>query len=139
MLPTLEDYERLAYGLPNAFPVIRHSTLVVVRRGPAFAEVTGEIAFDYGIALGVWEDLNFVRGVIQGYSYWVTRGEERLYWYDPQPHPQDQSLAGTFPHHKHIPPDMKRNRVPAPGISFTQPNLPFLVEEIERELLAPAG
>jgi hypothetical protein len=32
-------------------------------------------------------------------------------------------------------PDIKHNRVPAPGISFEQPNLPFLIEEIEREIL----
>jgi len=44
-------------------------------------------------------------------------------------------LASTHPHHKHIQPDIKHHRVPAPGISFSQPNLPFLIEEIERTLL----
>lgn len=44
-------------------------------------------------------------------------------------------LASTHPHHKHIPPDIKHNRIPAPGLSFTRPNLPFLIEEIERDLL----
>ncbi len=39
------------------------------------------------------------------------------------------------PHHKHVPPDIKRNRIPAPALSFTRPNLPLLIEEIERELL----
>jgi len=39
------------------------------------------------------------------------------------------------PHHKHISPDLKHNRIPAPGISFKQPNLPTLIEEIEREVL----
>jgi len=38
-------------------------------------------------------------------------------------------------HHKHIPPNIKRNRTPAPGLSFTRPNLSFLIEEIEREIL----
>jgi len=52
------------------------------------------------------------------------------------PHPNDPTLASTYPHHKHIPPDIKHNRIPAPGLSFTQPNLPFVIEEIERELLA---
>lgn len=33
-----------------------------------------------------------------------------------------------------IPPDIKRNRVPAPGLSFTQPNLPILLQEIEQEV-----
>jgi len=75
-------------------------------------------------------------GQIRGYSYEVWYGDEQLYWYDSQPHPDDPSLASTHPHHKHIPPDIKHNRVPAPGLSFTQPNLPFLIEEIEGELLS---
>jgi hypothetical protein len=44
-------------------------------------------------------------------------------------------LASAHPHHKHVPPDIKRHRIPAPGLSFTRPNLPFLIEEIEREVL----
>lgn len=133
MLPTLSDYERLVYTLPDRYPSIRHSTLVVARHGPAFAELTGAIEFEGGITLTVWEDLNFASGVIQGYSYAVSRGEERLYWYDPQPHPNDPTLASTSPHHKHIPPDIKHHRVPAPGISFEYPNLPGLIEELDRD------
>jgi hypothetical protein len=38
---------------------------------------------------------------------------------------------GTHPHHKHVLPDIKHNRVPAPGISFEHPNLPTLIEAIE--------
>ena len=83
----------------------------------------------------VWEDLDFARGMIRGYSYSVGRQGERLYWYDPQPHPNDSSLASTFPHHKHTPPDIKHHRVPAPGIGFDQPNLPILIEEIEHGVL----
>ncbi len=135
MLPDIEAYEHLVYTLPQTFPSIRRSTLIVIRRGPTIAEVTGEVEFDQGIILGVWEDLNFARGVIQAYSYWVEREGERLYWYDSQPHPNDPSLASTFPHHKHIPPNIKRHRVPAPGLSFDQPNLPFLIREIEETLL----
>lgn len=45
-------------------------------------------------------------------------------------------LASTHPHHKHIPPDIKHNRArwapAAPSLSFTQPNLPFLIAEIEQ-------
>lgn len=52
-------------------------------------------------------------------------------WYDPQPHPNDPSLASTHPHHKHVPPDIKHNRIPAPGLSFDRPNLPYLIAEIE--------
>jgi hypothetical protein len=32
-------------------------------------------------------------------------------------------------------PNIKHHRVPAPGISFEQPNLPTLIEEIQREIL----
>jgi hypothetical protein len=39
------------------------------------------------------------------YEYAVDRRGERLYWYDPQPHPNDPALTGTFPHHKHVQPD----------------------------------
>ena len=67
-------------------------------------------------------------------DYEVWRGSEKLYWYDSQPHPTDSTLASTDPHHKHIPPDIKHHRVTAPGLSFDQPNLPILIEEIERSL-----
>jgi hypothetical protein len=33
--------------------------------------------------------------------------------------------------HKHLPPDIKHHRIPASEMSFTQPNLPVLVREIE--------
>ncbi len=135
MLPPLPDYERLVYTLQAVYPSIKYSTLVVIRRGPAFAELSGSLAFPGDIVLHVWEDLNFARGVIQAYSYTVEQAGQRLYWYDPQPHPNDPTLSSTFPHHKHIPPDIKHHRIPAPGLSFDQPNLPFLIEEIERTLL----
>jgi hypothetical protein len=108
---------------------------MVIRHGPTIAEITGQVEFDRAIILGVWEDLNFARGVIQAYSYWVQREGDELYWYDPQPHPDDPSLANTFPHHKHIPPNIKRHRIPAPGLSFSQPNVPSLIREIEEMFL----
>ena len=70
--------------------------------------------------------------VISRYGYEVWRGSEKLYWYDSQPHPGDPKLAATDPHHKHIPPDIKHNRIPALGFSFNEPNLPRLIEEIEQ-------
>jgi hypothetical protein len=47
------------------------------------------------------------------------------------PYPNDPALASTHPHHKHIPPDIKHNRIPAPNMNFTQPNLPALISDIE--------
>jgi Family of unknown function (DUF6516) len=77
------------------------------------------------------EEPDFAAGLITSYSYEVYRGDERLYWYDDFPHPEDLTLAATFPHHKHVPPDIKHHRIPAPDISFTHPNLPGLLREIE--------
>ena len=34
-----------------------------------------------------------------------------------------------------LPPDIKQHRVPAPGISFAQPNLPILIQDITRQML----
>ncbi|MCL4860778.1 MAG: hypothetical protein KJZ93_15285 [Caldilineaceae bacterium] len=99
--------------------------------------MTGQLLFAQDITLSVWEDLDFDERVITGYSYGVVRGAERLYWYDPQPHPHIPELASTHPHHKHAPPDIKHHRIPAPGLSFTEPNLPFLIREIEQILLNP--
>ena len=69
------------------------------------------------------------------YRTWLDRQaeyrNEKLYWYDSQSHPSDPALQSTDPHHKHIPPDLKHHRTSAPQMSFTQPNLPTLIREIE--------
>lgn len=135
---SLRDYETFVYTLPQQFPRILRSTLTVIRRGRYRAEVMGELLFPAGIRLSVYEHLTWDEGAvaIEGYSYEVWRGSEKLYWYDSQPHPNDVALAATDPHHKHVAPNIKHHRIPAPGLSFTQPNLPFLIEQIERGFLA---
>lgn len=35
----------------------------------------------------------------------------------------------SLPHHFHEPPDIKHHRRPAPGLSFTSPNLPALIAD----------
>lgn len=77
------------------------------------------------------EELDFDEHLIASYVYEVYQGNEKLYWYDDFPHPNDPTLASTHPHHKHVPPNIKRNRIPAPGLSFQKPNLPFILEEVE--------
>jgi len=62
-----------------------------------------------------------------------------LYWYDSQPHPNDPTVQSTYPHHKHIPPNMKHDRIPAPEMSFNQPNLPMLIREIENLIMKAEG
>ena len=135
---SLHDYETFIYSLPQRVSDIVSSTLVVARRGARFATVVGEIIFDGGYRLVVKERLNFHSGpiVLQRYGYEVWCGTDKLYWYDSQPHPDDPHLASTHPHHKHVPPDIKHNRIPAPGLSFDRPNLPFLIEEIQQEFLS---
>lgn len=68
---------------------------------------------------------------LRSYGYEVWLAGDKLYWYDSQPHPHIPELADTHPHHKHIPSDINHNRVPASGLSFDAPNLPFLIQEIE--------
>ena len=87
--------------------------------------------FSNGIRLRLREELDFDAGLITSYGYEVYRGAERLYWYDDFPHPNDPNLVSTFPHHKHVPPDIKHNRIPALEIRFNRPNLPVLIREIE--------
>lgn len=134
---SLREYERFVYTLQQRFPSITRSTLVVAQRGRLFAELGGELMFADGYRLDVYERLSWETGAltIEGYSYEVWRGGEKLYWYDSQPHPHDPALASSHPHHKHILPDIKRHRIPAPDLSFTEPNLSFLIHEIESELL----
>jgi hypothetical protein len=87
--------------------------------------------FAKGFRLRLREEVDFDAALITSYGYEAYRGAERLYWYDDFPHPHDLALAATFPHHKHLPPNMRRNRVPAPGISFHHPNLSRIIDEIE--------
>jgi hypothetical protein len=136
-LTTLADYEVFVYSLQDRFPAITRSTLTLIRHGKGIAELRGDVEFEGAVRLGVREYLRFdlePPRLLQ-YSYEVWRGSEKQYWYDSQPHPDDSTLASTYPHHKHVPPDIKRNRIPAPGLGFTSLNLLFLIEEIEREIL----
>ena len=132
-LQSLPEYEQFVYTLQQRYSSIHRSTLTIVRRSAAVARLIGELEIG-GYRLVVREKLAFDSeiGPITGYGYEVWRGSEKLYWYDSQAHPNDPALASTHPHHKHVHPNIKRNRVPAPGLSFTNPNLPFLIQEIEK-------
>jgi hypothetical protein len=133
---SLRDYEEFVYTLSQRFPFVVSSTLVVICRGARMVTVSGEIFFSQGYRLVVKERLTFDTGplVLGRYGYEVWCGDEKLYWYDSQPHPHDPKLSTTAPHHKHVPPDIKHHRIPAAGLSFVSPNLPFLIQEVN-ELL----
>ncbi|MBI3360772.1 MAG: hypothetical protein HY023_06640 [Chloroflexi bacterium] len=131
MLASIESYSRFVYArLDNAASIRRH-TVRLYTDSAATGVLEGRVEFEGDLALSVFERLDFGRSRILFYSYEIYRGDELLTWYDPQPHPDDPSLASTHPHHKHVPPDIKHHRIPAPGISFSEPNLPVLISEVE--------
>jgi hypothetical protein len=129
-LQSLAGYSRFIAELLDRSTVQR-STVAVWSASPYTGIAEGEVFFSHGFRLRLREELDFAAGLITAYGYEVYEGEERLYWYDDFPHPHDPTVAATFPHHKHVPPDIKRNRILAPEISFTSPNLPQLIREIE--------
>jgi hypothetical protein len=157
-LRTRETYEQFLYTLIAQYPSILHSTLVYASSGTYLGRAEGFLLFDGSIVLCVLEHLTFLaHGEIEHYGYEVSRSKltveqllglsaaryctpayphkEKLYWYDSFAHPHDSSLASTTPHHKHIHPNIKRHRVPAPELAFTTPNLPFLIQEVELMLI----
>jgi len=136
VLASIESYSRAIYTLLDSKPSVRVHMIRIYPRGALVGVMEGRVEFDRGVVLRVYERLDFARRRIMAYSYEVWQGQLQLYWYDPQEHPQDASLASSFPHHKHVPPDMKHHRIPAPNLSFTRPNLPVLIAEIERDLLS---
>lgn len=129
-LKSLADYSHFVVELLDR-PTVERSTMVVWSNSPYTGVAEGEIFFSQDFRLRIREEMDFDAGLIISYGYEAYQSEERLYWYDDFPHPNDSSLASTFPHHKHIPPDIKRNRIPAPEMSFTHPNLPVIIQEIE--------
>ena len=134
---TSQDYELFLYTLPEQFTSIHRSTMTFVRRGASLARVAGELFFEHGFRLVARERLvsHPLPLQLEEYGYEIWQGDEKLYWYDSQPHPDEPDLQNTPPHHKHIPPDTKHSRIPAPQMRLTQPNFPVLMREIE-ELIA---
>lgn len=135
------DYELFIYLIVESFPLIERSTLTFVRQGATLARVAGELYFADNYRVVVRERIVYDRlpAEIDWYGYEVWRGSEKLYWYDSQPHPNEPKLQSTHPHHKHVPPDIKHNRVPAPKMSFVKPNLPAIVAEVEALIRSQAS
>lgn len=134
------EYEYLLYSLPGDHAGVCSSSLHLYPNSPTTCLVRGSVWFDSGLELQVFEYIDFSDGSLLDYFYAVLRGQDRIRWYDPQPHPEDPELASTFPHHRHELPDIKHNRRPAPGIGFAAPNLPALITDcIEHETLRVKG
>ena len=134
-LASLVAYSRLVAEALDR-PTVLHSTVAVWSDSPYTGTAEGEVLFAGGVRLRLRQEIDFDAALITAYGYEVYRGDERLFWYDDFPHPHDPTLASTYPHHKHVPPDIKHHRIPAPNMSFTRPNLPLLVEEIEAQIAA---
>lgn len=149
-----DNYSIFIHRLPDRYPSIKHSTLRYISLGIKVGKVMGMIVFSNDVVLCIQEFLNFELQAIEGYGYEVSQSgilpdnlppaeeycrasftdKEKLWWYDSFPHPNDKSLASSHPHHKHILPDIKHHRIPAPDLTFTKPNLPFLIEEVISDL-----
>ncbi len=129
---SLRDYERFIYHIRDQYPSIQSANIVIVPRGRRTAILRGELVFEHGYRLAVLERLSFDLGTvaIESYGYEVWQGSRKIMWYDSQPHPNDQALQISHPHHKHVLPDIKHNRIPAPQLSFIKQNLPVILEEI---------
>ncbi len=134
---SLTGYSYLLARLLDRRDVIR-STVTVWSTSPYTGVAEGEVFFVGGFRVRMREELDFDEHLIASYGYEVYRGAEKLFWYDDFPHPNDPTLAATHPHHKHVPPNIKRNRIPAPEISFSRPNLPQILREVE-EMIAKAN
>lgn len=134
MSQNLNSYQQFIYNISSLSKFISCSELIVIPVGKSLCSIKGNIYFNESIRLEVREALDFsLDEFITGYSYAVFRDNEKLYWYDSQGHPNDPNLHSTHPHHKHVPPDIKHNRIPAPNLSFNESNLTFIIHEIEEQ------
>jgi hypothetical protein len=134
-LDDIASYSGFVYALRERHPFITGSTLTLAPIGATLAKLEGRIECQNGIHFEVWELVDFAAHSIRTYSYEIYREEEKLCWYDPWEHPEIPALAATFPHHKHVPPNLREHRVPAPGIGFVSPNLDVVLEDVRRDLL----
>ncbi|NUO80160.1 hypothetical protein HUU05_08795 [candidate division KSB1 bacterium] len=135
-LKSLNAYSSFVAELFDRATIAR-SNVIVWSDSPYTGIAEGEVYFVDGLRLRMREELDFDAGLITSYGYEVYRGEEKLFWYDDFPHPNDAAPASSFPHHKHVPPDIKRHRIPAPEMSFARPNLAVLISEVESLIATP--
>ncbi len=123
------EYEHYLYvQLPQQAEVVR-STLRLYTNSATTSIVRGQIELVNGLTVQVFEFIDLADETLLEYSYAVYEGDEKIRWYDAQPHPENPVLKQTFPHHFHAAPDIKHNRQPAPGISFDSPNLLTIIND----------
>jgi len=130
-LNTYGDYARQIFFLLADRATIESHTVAIYTTSQTIGITQGHVVFRSGHVLRVFEQVDFVVHRIVRYFYELTYEGEPLWWYDSMPHPDALELQSTHPHHKHIPPGIKRHRIAAAEMSFTRPNLPVLIDKVE--------
>jgi hypothetical protein len=134
-LDDIAAYSTWVYSLAERHPFVNQSTLALAPVGATLAKLEGHIECPAGIRVEAWELIDFAVRRIRTYSYEVYRRGEKICWHDAWEHPEIPALAPTFPHHKHILPNLRDHRVAAPGIRFDAPNLGIVLEDVRQEWL----
>ena len=137
-LDSLQNYSLHVYALRERHSFVTGSTMSLVPVGATLAKLEGRIECAGGLRVEVWELIDFATQRIRSYSYEIYRSDEKVGWYDAWPHPEIPALAPTFPHHKHVSPNLRENRVPASGIRFDSPNLDTVLADLRRAWLSPS-
>jgi hypothetical protein len=133
VLQTIEDYELFLYTLQDQFTSIKRSSIALIRKGASLARVSGEIFFAREFRIVIRERILYhcTPIVVDWYGYEIWKGDQKICRYDCQPHPDDPELKISYPHHKHILPNLNRNRIPASHMSFNRANIPEIIQEVE--------
>jgi len=71
---SLRDYEEFIYTLQQGFPIIKNSSLVVIRRGQRVAILQGELVFAHGYRLVIKERLSYEIDTVVIETYGYVRG-----------------------------------------------------------------
>ena len=88
MLPDYNTYATFIYTLEARFSSIQKAQVNCFTTQYNTGMAKGVIYFSKDIRLGFIEHLNFSLGKITYYSYEVWQGDQKLYYYDSQEHPQ---------------------------------------------------
>ena len=134
-LDGIASYSAFVYAVAERHSFVTHTALTLAPIGATLAKLEGRIECQGGVHVEVWELIDFRARRIRTDSYEVYRGDEKLSWYDAWEHPEIPELTATFPHHKHVQPNMRDNRVAAPGIRFDAPNLDVVLADVRRNWL----
>lgn len=95
--PSRAEYEVLIYSLQDAHPEVIRSTLRLYSVSALSSIVEGEVWLNNGLRLRILEVVDFKEGRLRQYSYTVYRDEEKVRWYDPQPHRTILTWQPRFP------------------------------------------